>query len=190
MYAPLAIHVLSGAARRAVLTYKTRGRARLSNQAIAGWVLLPLVLPHLWLHRVLPSEASAPISALSPSEFGYEFAGHAAATRPWMTAGYLALSAFGVYHALVGGMQVVGWAKRLAGVKPKAKAVTFNEPEEITERRKSRTLRPIYSVVAGSVGIVALGLFRMARDADALTANTLLRYKAVYQSAPWAAILS
>lgn len=189
VYAPLFIHILSGAARRALITYKTKGKARVSNQSKAGWALIPLVLPHMWLHRLLPSEEAAPINAMSPSEFGYEFVGYAAATRPWMTLGYLALSAFGVYHAMIGTMQVVSWVKRLAGVKPKLKTVTFNEPEEIKERRLSRTLKPIYSVVGGIVAIVALGIFRMAKDTDALTANTLLRYRAIYRSAPWAALL-
>lgn len=189
VYAPLAIHVLSGAARRLFITYKTKGKARVSNQSKAGWILIPLVLPHLWLHRVLPAEAAAPINAMSPSEFGYEFAGYAARSRPWMTAGYLALTTFGVYHALIGGMQVVSWIKRLAGVKPKLKAVTFNEPEEIKERRLNRTLKPIYTLVGGVVAVVALGLFRMAKDTDALTASTLLRYRAIYESAPWSAVL-
>lgn len=189
VYAPLFIHILSGAARRAYLTYKTRGRARVSNQAKAGWALIPLVLPHLWLHRIIPSTDAAPISSMSPSEFGYEFAGYGAATRPWMTVGYLALSAFGAYHALIGTMQVVSWLKRVVGVKPKLKAVTFDEPEEIVERRQNRIIKPIYTVVGGIVAVVALGLFRMAKDTDALTANTVFRYQAIYESAPWAALL-
>lgn len=188
VYAPLFVHLVSSATRRAVITYKT-GKVNLSTHAITGYILAPLVVPHLLLHRLIPASPSPPISGLSPSEFGFEFVGYAAASRVWMNIGYLALTGFGLYHAFVGGMKVLGWARRVLG-RSKAQAPAAVKGDVSAAPRKIGKARRIglKGIVATLVGVVGIGLLRLARDAKGMGSFTASRYEAVFAAAPWTAL--
>lgn len=188
VYAPLFVHLVSSATRRAVITYKT-GKVNLSTHAMTGYILAPLVVPHLLLHRLIPASPSPPIAGLSPSEFGFEFVGYAAASRVWMNIGYLALTGFGLYHAFVGGMKVLGWARRVLG-RSKAQAPAGVKGDVSAAPRKIGKARRIglKGIVATLVGVVGIGLLRLARDAKGMGSFTASRYEAVFAAAPWTAL--
>lgn len=172
-------------------------------------MLIPLVVPHLMLHRLIPQTASPPISSMSPSEFGYEFVGNAVATRPWMTAGYVVLTAAGLWHGLVGAGKVFNWAQRLfkkskvhAEVKEviekgeaaiqeqtghEAKPASGHEAKP-AKRPKSRRVFSVRSIVMSLVGVVCIGLVRMGRDVQGISTVKVGRYTAVFDAAPWARI--
>lgn len=198
MYAPLTLHVLSSLARRALLVSRTR-RFHATTHTVLGYVLLPLVIPHLLLHRVIPSTEGPPINALSPSEMGYEFAGYACATRPWMTAGYVLLTGVALWHGIVGGMRVVGWAKGLVGgrapVGSGEKAVDKLPKESSGKPKKSAKPAkkvdknaPIRALVTTLTTAVCVGLVRLTADAQGTSSFVASRYDAVFASAPWAGL--
>ncbi|WOO81617.1 uncharacterized protein LOC62_03G005140 [Vanrija pseudolonga] len=187
VFAPLGLHVAASIARRALIAAKT-GPRKLSTQQYLGYALLPLVLPHLLLHRLIPADAAPPVSALSPSEFGFEFVANAVATRPWMTVGYLALTGAGLFHAFVGGMKVVGWAKRLLGKGKKGAdgevAGAGAAPRKVGSRRRIG----LRGIVATLVGVVGIGLWRLGDESAGISTTVLRRYDAVYAAAPWAGL--
>lgn len=72
-----------------------------------GYALLPFVLHHVWLHRLLPASPEPPISSLSPSFFNYTFSSLALnhsnlVVRLGSAASYAALTSLATYHGLVG----------------------------------------------------------------------------------------
>ncbi|GAA5862123.1 hypothetical protein JCM8547_007746 [Rhodosporidiobolus lusitaniae] len=72
-----------------------------------GYALLPFVLHHAYLHRLLPSSPFPPISALSPSFFNYSFTALSLNhSNPFLRfasiVGYAGVTLLGTYHALVG----------------------------------------------------------------------------------------
>lgn len=188
VFAPLGLHVAASIARRTLIAAKT-GPRKLSTQQYLGYALIPLVVPHLLLHRLIPADAAPPISSLSPSEFGFEFVANAVATRPWMTAGYLVLTGAGLFHAFVGGMKVVGWAKRLLGKGKKGGGEgevvgAGAAPRKVGARRRIG----LRGIVATLVGVVGVGLWRLGDESAGISTTVLRRYDAVYAAAPWAAL--
>ncbi|CAK9785476.1 hypothetical protein CC85DRAFT_286644 [Cutaneotrichosporon oleaginosum] len=204
VYAPLGLHLTASLAKRAVLVYRTR-RFHCTAHTVLGYVLLPLLIPHLILHRILPSTEGPPINELSPSEMGYEFAGYACATRKWMTAGYVVLTGVALWHGIVGGLKVLQWARGLwrraeavkdAGEKvlEKTAADTSKAHEKSDKKRRRRAhisqtekLRAIRTLVTTTTTAVCVGLVRMTADAQGLSSFTASRYDAVFASAPWVA---
>ncbi|KAL1410749.1 hypothetical protein Q8F55_001691 [Vanrija albida] len=185
VFAPLGLHVAASIARRALLAARS-GPRRLSTQQYLGYALIPLVFPHVLLHRIIPSEDAAPISALSPSEFGFEFVANAVATRPWMTAGYVALTGVALWHTLVGGMKVVGWARRLAGRRGgDGEVAGAGAAPRVVGKRRRIGLRGIVGVL---VGLVGLGLWRLGGESAGLSTAVVRRYDALYAAAPWASL--
>jgi hypothetical protein len=176
--------------RRGLLVYKTRKLPTLSTHSMVGYGLLPLVIPHLLLHRLIPAQGGGVIAALSPSEFGFEFVADAVATRPWMVAGYLALSTAGVYHAALGSMKVGNWLKRLVG-RESGHAAEANEAEKEgakVEKAPRRRRFGLGGVIAAVVGVVGLGLYRLGLDDGGISPAMIRRFEAVYAEAPWASI--
>jgi hypothetical protein len=113
IYLPIIVHISSSLLKRLYLTYLTRRLPQLSTHLIAGYALVPLLLPHIVTHRLAPSSSAAPIANLSPSELGYEYVGGNLQQWPvWSGVTYLALVGVGVLHAGIGSMKVVSWLKR------------------------------------------------------------------------------
>lgn len=79
----------------------------LTTHQATGYVLIPIVFHHLYLHRILPSSPLPPISSLSPSFFNYSFTSFSI-NHPSLylktasTLSYAALASLAAYHALVG----------------------------------------------------------------------------------------
>lgn len=72
-----------------------------------GYVLVPFVLHHAWLHRLLPSSPLPPISSLSPDLLNYSLTAMAlnhqnGVIRLGSALCYAALTSLATYHGLVG----------------------------------------------------------------------------------------
>lgn len=179
--------------RRAILLYRTRRLPKLSTHSLMGMALVPLVIPHLMMHRLIPAEAAPPISALSPSEFGFEFVAHAVATRPWMAAGYIALTAVGLYHASVGSMKVANWLKRLFGNNceghaGEARAEAKAKGEVATTKIPRKRRIGLRGILATVVSVVGIGLYRLSTEAGGTSLALNNRFEAVFAAAPWTVI--
>lgn len=116
IWAPLTLHLSASFLKRAYITYLTCSAPPRTIHLVTGWLLLPFVLPHIATHRLIPASLEAPISGMWPSEWGYEFVGYAMASRPWMaTLNYMGLVGLALPHAVLGGMKIVSWIRRLRG---------------------------------------------------------------------------
>lgn len=190
VYTPLGLHLASAILRRGLLVYRTGRIPTLSTHSMLGYALIPLVIPHLLLHRLIPADPNPIISSLSPSEFGYEFVAHAVATRPWMTVGYLVLTGVGLWHSCVGGMKVVGWLRQSFGkAKPKSASTITTNLEGSVVRTVPKTRKiGLRGIVAALVGIVGIGLYRLCTEASGVSTLVNKRFDAVFAAAPWAAI--
>lgn len=72
-----------------------------------GYILLPFLAHHAWVHRLLPASPLPPISSLSPSFFNYSFTAFSLThdsllLRAASTMSYAAVAGLATYHALVG----------------------------------------------------------------------------------------
>lgn len=79
----------------------------LTSHQATGYVLIPIVFHHLYVHRLLPASPLPPISSLSPSFFNYTFTAlslnHSSLyLRIASTLSYASLASIATYHALVG----------------------------------------------------------------------------------------
>lgn len=120
----------------------------ISLHQITGYLLLPLAAHHAYLHRLLPSSPSPPISSLSPTLFSYSFVSYSLSSSHALASSiaYVAVLSIGSYHALAG-------IRRLAD--PTA-------PRGLRRRRDGRNgWRVAYVGVVGGVGI---GLARLASE--------------------------
>ncbi|WFC96447.1 hypothetical protein MBRA1_003104 [Malassezia brasiliensis] len=82
VWGALGAHLVASAVRAALLpARRTTGKARRWDwaqwQRVAGYVLAPVLLIHIWTNRVAPSRDIPPISALSPSELELSYVGYA-----------------------------------------------------------------------------------------------------------------
>ena len=166
IYLPLSIHILASAVRRVM--YPRSHPAKLNSHSITGFLLTPLALLHILVHRIVPASAKPPISSLSPSELDLSYVGHAVATWPYVsTVTYGALVALGVWHA-VGGLAIVsrrsGWAK--------AKPVTVDAAEEEESgpvvvkatKRASSLVSWRAGLTSLATAVTGVALFRLTQD--------------------------
>ncbi|KIJ63340.1 hypothetical protein HYDPIDRAFT_134453 [Hydnomerulius pinastri MD-312] len=100
---PLAIHVASSVAKRLVSPPK-QPRKLTSLLSITGYAALLVFIPiHFSTHRLAPTDASAPIFAVGPSELDYEFVKTGLAQFPWRSwALYTGLVASVLVHMVEG----------------------------------------------------------------------------------------
>ncbi|TCD67984.1 hypothetical protein EIP91_011653 [Steccherinum ochraceum] len=83
LLAPLAIHTLSGLAKRLISPPHLRRRFT-SVLGITGYSVFLFFLPiHFLNHRVYPADPSPPIYEVGPSELDYEFVKVSLQTWPW-----------------------------------------------------------------------------------------------------------
>ncbi|BEJ01590.1 hypothetical protein CcaverHIS631_0602720 [Cutaneotrichosporon cavernicola] len=207
VYLPLGLHLASSLVKRVLVVSRSK-RFHMTTHTVLGYVLIPLVIPHLILHRLIPSTEGPPINQLSPSEMGYEFVGYACATRKWMTAGYVVLTGVALWHGIVGGIKVLHWARGLLrrsdtadsgerGSEDKsADSSKTNEKSEEKKKKNKRRLRvsqaerlqAIRTLVTTTTTAVCVGLVRLTADAQGLSSFVASRYDAVFAAAPWAAV--
>ncbi|GMK59588.1 hypothetical protein CspeluHIS016_0801940 [Cutaneotrichosporon spelunceum] len=198
VYAPLGLHLASSLAKRALLAYRT-GRFRTTTHTVLGYVLIPLVVPHLMLHRLIPATEGPPINSLSPSEMGYEFVGYACGTRKWMTAGYVLLTGVALWHGVIGLGKAIQWAKGLGGRADREggsrKEADSKMDANASEKKRSKLpasqaekQRATRSLITTITMAVCVGLVRLTADAQGLSSLAASRYDAVFAAAPWASI--
>lgn len=77
---------------------------------MSGWLLVPVVAFHAWIHRLRPAKAG-----VSPSLLSYQYVVYALQRQPivsWAAYGVLAVA--GSYHALAGWRRILSRDKRPA----------------------------------------------------------------------------
>lgn len=113
VFGSVTLHVLAGVARRLVLRTLSRSETTqkqlyTSNaQQKAGFALIPLLISHTLLNRIIPSTTAPPINSLSPSELSYShYVGYLLNTGAVMkfVSGFslISLSAITTYHGISG----------------------------------------------------------------------------------------
>ncbi|KAK7032799.1 hypothetical protein R3P38DRAFT_2918943 [Favolaschia claudopus] len=81
---PLAVHSLSGIAKRLLSPPKVPPRPWTSLLSLTGYANMLFFLPiHFMTHRVHPKTPAPPILALGPSELDFEFVKYGLAKFPW-----------------------------------------------------------------------------------------------------------
>ena len=185
VYAPLAIHLSSSLSKRAVLTYRTKKLPPRTSHIVAGYLLIPFVLPHILIHRIIPQSSEPPISNLSPSELGFEFVAWSLHRWPgWSAVGYMGLVGVGAWHAGVGMMKVVTW---LRGRAVGARTVGGKgEQRRAVPRRRTIGLR---GMLGALLGVVAVGLVRLHGEGKSVSPFMARRYEAVYARLPWSGLI-
>ncbi|KAL8278471.1 hypothetical protein RQP46_009161 [Phenoliferia psychrophenolica] len=126
---------------------------------LAGYIMIPMTLNHAFLHRILPSSPSPPISSLSPTLFSYSYVAYALSAPSHRTKSAIAYSALVVvagYHAISGIRRLIDpMAPR--GLKPKR----AKDGEGRIGAVKRRGWQGVY---LGGVMAVGLGLVRLASE--------------------------
>lgn len=109
---PLLVHPISSVLKRVLAPRPAR---RLTHAlSVSGYAAAALGALHFLTHRVYPSNAAAPVLALSPAELDYEYVKYALEAWPWRAwLGYIALTAAVAGHAAQG-MKVI-WNTWLRG---------------------------------------------------------------------------
>lgn len=158
IYSSVGVHLLSSILRRQL--YPRSLCPKPTSHSISGFLLTPLLVLHVAVHRILPSSSRPPISSLSPSELDLSYVGYAVRSWPWSSAvTYGALTALAVWH-VVGGLVLVG---RSLGWGAK-RAALFEEKGN-TATKKSRRVSWRTSLTALVTTVSAVALFRLSRDA-------------------------
>jgi hypothetical protein len=101
VYGSVLVHVTAGLGKRLL-----RKSPAFSWHQIAGYALLPVVVGHVWNHRIWPAQLT-----LSPEFVNYSFVTHSLHQKPvraWL--GYLALIGMSAYH-VTAGIRCL-WARR------------------------------------------------------------------------------
>ncbi|KAG0665898.1 hypothetical protein C6P46_005992 [Rhodotorula mucilaginosa] len=86
-----------------------------------GYLLIPFLAHHAWVHRLLPASPLPPISSLSPSFFNYSFTAlslthESLILRAGSAVSYAAVAGLATYHGLV------GWRIMLDSTAPRSLA--------------------------------------------------------------------
>ncbi|BGP46128.1 hypothetical protein JCM10450v2_001968 [Rhodotorula kratochvilovae] len=127
-----------------------------------GYLLLPFVLHHAWMHRLLPASPLPPILALSPSFFNYSFTSLALnhdslVLRAGSALSYAALTGLATYHGLVGARVL------LSPIAPRSLAPRRKRAgERDSTRRKITGGREWQAAWVALVAGVAVGTARIA----------------------------
>lgn len=141
-----------------------------SSLTLSAYLLLPLLLSHLTLHRLRPLSSSYPINSLSPSELDYSFVHFGAALYPRLyTASMVALTGVAAYH-VAGGAGIIGrrWGLRYRARREAAAGTGRSDGDVKTRqsRRKKRKQGPLVPALVGSA-LVLLGFWGIVRDEEA-----------------------
>jgi hypothetical protein len=178
VYGPLAVHIVSSSLKRLVITLRARRAPPLTLSIVTGYLLVPFVLPHLLIHRIIPQSPSHPIRHLSPSELGFDFVAHAVKSRPVQSAGaYLGLVALVVPHAWAGSEKIIPWIRRLLG---------RSGPSFMAGARRKTSRVWMRNVTAALLGVIVVALSRLYSEGDMISLFMARRYEAVFtRGAPW-----
>lgn len=106
VWGSLTAHVASGIARRAVIGPPKKP----SLHSLTGFLLVPAVAAHAWIHRILPAKRG-----ISPSFLSYQYVSFSLASYPitsWVA--YTFLSLAGTYHAISGARAIASGRRKAA----------------------------------------------------------------------------
>lgn len=103
-----------------------------------GYLLLPFLAHHAWVHRLLPASPLPPISALSPSFFNYSFTAlslthDSVLLRAGSAISYATVAGLATYHGLV------GWRIMLDSAAPRSLAPKRKRADDKTSRMRRVT---------------------------------------------------
>ena len=195
VYIPIAVHLTSSILRRTIITFSTGQPPKLNAHLVTGWLLPFFLLPHIASHRLIPSSPTLPISALSPSELSFEYVGWGINRYPLLSiVGYGGLVIIGCWHAGVGLMKVVSWIGRSR--RSAVESVTTDEtvvglPPPVSSRRRQlieKRRGRLRGMFAAFLGVMVIGMIRVARDARGVSKIMERRYEAVYRALPWGSL--
>lgn len=111
--APLTLHPIAAITKR--LLGPNAPRKVTSTLSLTGYVIVPLLVAHFFVHRVFPTDPAMPIAAVGPSELDYEFVKVSLQTLPFASwVGYAGLTFAVALHA-VEGMRII-WNTRIREV--------------------------------------------------------------------------
>lgn len=191
VYLPLTLHILSSSAKRILVTLRTRRAPPLTISIITGYLLIPFVLPHVLVHRIIPQTAARPISSLSPSELGFDFVAHAIRSRPIQSTGaYIGLVGLIVPHAWVGVERIFPWLRRTLGWKGQGTGGTGGTGAGVEAKMRGRNGRGVmYALTATMAGIVAVALSRLWSEGQWISPIMAARYEAVFRATAWEPIV-
>lgn len=141
---------------------------------LTGYVLIPMVLKHGFLHRILPSFSSAPFLSLSPTLFSYSFVSYSLSAPSHRTKSAIAYTAILVvagYHAISGLRRIIDpMAPR--GLRPKR----AQEGEGVVGKVRRRGWQGVY---LGGVVAVGIGMARLAAEGNGVPLWIGRKYEAV-----------
>ncbi|KAJ3970825.1 hypothetical protein EV361DRAFT_992945 [Lentinula raphanica] len=194
---PLAVHALSGIARRALITYakvnslpapgqterntskpftifqriyRALPSTTLSLTAYTALLILPI---HFSLHRVLPMTPNPPVLSLGPSELDYSFVQYGIQRWPVRTwAMYAVLVGAAITHAIEGTRVLIG--------RPETATVTTKPSSSpVNPARTSRNRRRLLAAVLTLP--VLSGLYVLYREPSHLFADFGQRLEGIYK---------
>jgi hypothetical protein len=133
----------------------------LTSHQATGYALIPIVLHHVYVHRILPSSPLPPISSLSPSFFNYTFTAlslnHSSFyLRIASSLSYASLASLATYHGLVG-LRILYDPTAPRSLQPKRPKV--GPPSKRRRITKGREWQAVWGTVV--VGL-AVGTARIA----------------------------
>ncbi|KAJ7284530.1 hypothetical protein C8J57DRAFT_1288759 [Mycena rebaudengoi] len=167
---PLAVHSLSGLAKRFVVSpAKSPPRPWTSLLSLTGYAKPTLLPPvHFMTHRVLPTNPAAPIFALGPSELDFEFVKYGLATWPWRS------------WILYGGL-VVGAALHAAeGARLMSKTYFRASSGRITTPPRKR----FWGIALAVAVPVFSGILLMTMEPVMIMSSTAQRFQASFTQSP------
>lgn len=133
---------------------------------LTGYALIPFVLHHSWLHRLLPASSSPPYNSLSPTLLSYALVGYSLSTQSYILTTLSAVSygvvlSVGSFHALSGIRRLIDPTAPI-GLKPRRRHVDDDEGGKSMRSLKTREgkweLSWVLLVGCASVGVVRLAL--------------------------------
>jgi hypothetical protein len=134
---------------------------------LTGYALIPFVLHHSWLHRLLPASSSPPYNSLSPTLLSYALVGYSLSTQSYILTTLSAVSygvvlSVGSFHALSGIRRLIDPTAPI-GLKPRRRHVDHDEGGgrriiSLKTRERKWELSWVLLVGCASVGVVRLAL--------------------------------
>ncbi|KAJ6570101.1 hypothetical protein DFH09DRAFT_982623 [Mycena vulgaris] len=168
---PLAVHSLSGIAKRVLSPTKAPPRPWTSLLSLTGYANMIIFLPvHFMTHRALPMNPAAPIHALGPAELDFEYVKYGLATWPWRS--------WFLYGGLVAGvvLHAVDGERLLYNTY-------FGET---MGRIKMAARKRLLAIGLGLVAVPVLsGMFIMSKEPLMILSSTAERFQASFTQFPF-----
>ncbi|KAK0528873.1 hypothetical protein OC835_004514 [Tilletia horrida] len=196
-------HIQTWTQKLAAAVQAATRRASLASDlhTLAGTLLVPFVLHHAYLNRIVPSRSTPPVNSLSPSELDYAYVAHgfgpapataetsllhpASAVSPraaFSTVAYGVLIGLTVYHSTHGVRKILRWRNQEKARSHKRLESDSGKPADSpVPTPTSAKSRRTWDVGAGvATAVVCGGLFRLVQGVDKQPPFLLNRFEACY----------